>query len=237
VATLGRKEAFTVIELLVVVAIIAVLVAILVPSLRQAKELARRVVCAANLRSMHQGLTLYGEDFDDMPGRAYPTPHDRKVYRAPARDHGGIVSLGLLYPDYYGPREGYWCSSVGTEYQHRPVSWWLEQWKNESYNEVDVPYGYRRMVDVPAWPTVSATLWRTGRAEYTTITDAFAADGTQGPNHDGGRNNIYWGGYVLWYDDPENVWWRQTGGDAPFTTAELYEEMDAYGGLSTNRWQ
>ena len=232
-----RKKAFTLIELLVVIAIIALLVAILVPSLRQAKELARRVVCAANLRSMHQGLALYGEDFADMPGRAYPTPHDRKVYRAPAQIHGGIVSLGLLYPRYYGPRKGYWCPSVGTDYQHRPVAWWLQQWKDESYVEVDIPYGYRRMVDVPAWPTESPTLWRVGRAEYATITDAYLADGTQGPNHTGGRNNIYWGGYVLWYEDPENIWWRQTGGNAPFTTAELYEELDTYGGLSTNRWQ
>ena len=230
------RRAFTLIELLVVIAIIALLVAMLAPSLRQAKELARRVVCAANLRSMHQGLTMYGEDFDDMPGRAYVTPHDRKVYRAPAHFHGGIVSLGLLYPDYYGPRQGYWCPSVGSDYQRRPVTWWLQQWKDESYNEVDVPYDYRRIADVPDWLNNSSTLWRLGRAEYTTITDAHAADGAQGPNHDGGRNNIYWGGYVLWYEDLENIWFRQTG-TMPFTTAELYEEMDMYGGLSTNRWQ
>ena len=64
-----RKRAFTLIELLVVIAIIALLISILVPSLKQAKELAHRVACAANLRSMHQALTLYGEDFDDIPAR------------------------------------------------------------------------------------------------------------------------------------------------------------------------
>lgn len=48
------RRAFTLIEVLVVVAIIALLVAILVPSLRKARALARTSVCASNLR---QGMT------------------------------------------------------------------------------------------------------------------------------------------------------------------------------------
>jgi len=57
-------KGFTLLELLVVISIIALLLAILFPGLRKAKEHARRVACQNNL---HQGLVasnMYAGDFD-----------------------------------------------------------------------------------------------------------------------------------------------------------------------------
>ena len=48
----GERHGFTLVELLVVVAIIALLVMILMPSLEQARELARRAVCMSNLHNV-----------------------------------------------------------------------------------------------------------------------------------------------------------------------------------------
>ncbi len=45
-----QPTAFTLIELLVVLAIIALLVAMIIPALKSAKENARRVICASNLK-------------------------------------------------------------------------------------------------------------------------------------------------------------------------------------------
>ncbi len=62
---LGR-HGFTLIELLVVIAIISLLVSILLPSLTKARELARRTVCAANLRSVGIAYQMYVQDHDGM---------------------------------------------------------------------------------------------------------------------------------------------------------------------------
>ncbi|GMV98490.1 MAG: hypothetical protein AMXMBFR83_28400 [Phycisphaerae bacterium] len=63
--TISVRRAFTLIEVLVVVAIIALLVAILIPSLSQARELAYRAGCAANLHSIGHAMTFYSQDFKD----------------------------------------------------------------------------------------------------------------------------------------------------------------------------
>lgn len=54
-----RRAAFTLIEVLVVVAIIALLVSILLPTLRQAKEQAKIGVCLSNLGTIGKGTAAY----------------------------------------------------------------------------------------------------------------------------------------------------------------------------------
>ena len=58
------EHGFTLIELLVVVAIIALLISILLPSLSQAREQARTIKCAANLRQFGLANHLYADDSD-----------------------------------------------------------------------------------------------------------------------------------------------------------------------------
>ncbi|QNN22725.1 prepilin-type N-terminal cleavage/methylation domain-containing protein [Planctomycetales bacterium ZRK34] len=54
-----RRQGFTLIELLVVVSIIALLIAILLPSLSRAREVAKRSVCAAHLHEIGTAATMY----------------------------------------------------------------------------------------------------------------------------------------------------------------------------------
>ncbi len=59
------SAAFTLVELLVVVTIVALLVSILLPALAGARERARRVVCASQLRQLMMVLRQYGDDQRD----------------------------------------------------------------------------------------------------------------------------------------------------------------------------
>jgi len=57
-----KRPAFTLVELLVVISVIALLLALLMPALRGARNQARKVVCRSNLRQFGSVLLMYVED-------------------------------------------------------------------------------------------------------------------------------------------------------------------------------
>ncbi len=59
-----QPHGFTVVELLVVIAVIAVLVSLLLPALRKARGAAQEVTCLSNLRQLGQAFILYATDND-----------------------------------------------------------------------------------------------------------------------------------------------------------------------------
>lgn len=60
---------FTLLELLIVIIIIAILMSLLLPSLRKAKEKARRVVCASNQSQLYKSVIMYSNGMNrKLPG-------------------------------------------------------------------------------------------------------------------------------------------------------------------------
>lgn len=58
----NTKQSFTLLELLIVVAIIGILVSILLPSLNKARLKAKRALCLSNLKQLNIAQTLYSMD-------------------------------------------------------------------------------------------------------------------------------------------------------------------------------
>lgn len=65
------KPAFSLVEVLVVIAIIALLLTILLPALNSARKRARSTKCLTNLRQIGAGWNMYADENDDiiLPGR------------------------------------------------------------------------------------------------------------------------------------------------------------------------
>ena len=70
---------FTLIELMVVISIIAILATLLLPALKTARDRARQLVCANNMKQVGNSLSYYATDNNDFIGMTY-TAADNKTW-------------------------------------------------------------------------------------------------------------------------------------------------------------
>ena len=71
-----KRSCFTLIELLVVIATVALLIAILLPSLQSSRQNAKAVLCGSNIKQLVLGLTMYETENETFPYAFNKSPLD-----------------------------------------------------------------------------------------------------------------------------------------------------------------
>lgn len=144
----GRRGGFSLLELIVVLAVATILTSLLLPAMSTLRENVNRVVCSSNQRQIGIALVMYVEDHKDM----LPST-DRLVDRYSGRwepqelmavHHGqgedAWDGLGLLYKKgYCTSPQCFYCPSHRGEH---PVERYLERWSQPGGEPIYTNYHY-----------------------------------------------------------------------------------------------
>ena len=96
------RDAFSLIETVLVVAIVSVMLALVFPAVQKVRELSKRSVCQNNLRQVGLAASMYHDSEGTFPAvRRCPAPLERRA---------DPECQTLPSPDTYtGPNEVWWC--------------------------------------------------------------------------------------------------------------------------------
>jgi len=115
----SRTRAFTLVELLVVIGIIAILIAILMPALSRAKDQANGVKCSANMRTMMLAALMFAQDhkgclFGNWSDAGNPDEDKRDFLAGSTQDWNQAPKAGTLWR-YIKDENVYRCPSRDQE--------------------------------------------------------------------------------------------------------------------------
>ncbi|MDD2710744.1 MAG: DUF1559 domain-containing protein [Verrucomicrobiae bacterium] len=189
--------AFTVIELLIVTAIILALAALLLPALTGVKEQAKRAICMNNLRQIGMALAQYAQDNNDqLPSDVSAEANwDNSI-----REGGEWSGLGKLYENHHlGNGSVLYCPAFKKDdtrlYFYLPKPPYLNMFCSYDYYLANSNY-------VPDSVTFFEALSENLLAGVDAIYHAYITHKNVTP-HPGGFNVLYFSGTVRFCSDPQ----------------------------------
>ncbi len=184
------RPAFTIVELLVVISIIGMLLALLLPSLNNARETARRTLCGSNLRQFYLALHSYDHENRELPPGGWN--YGNSI-------HG--VSHKVLREEYTVTAKAAACPSAGKIPATTYVNW------NKDDARVNLTYYY--LAGNAGRPTSA------GSEQNGWLTSVFPSrDAGYYPPISLSRPYIYPSNKVATWQQPimaDFSWWRMTG--------------------------
>ncbi len=111
-----RRTAFSLIELLVTIAIISILASLLFPVLGQARDFARSTVCISNNQQIGTASSLYLQDYDDTFAMTIYTPGDSLAYGTQM-----VTFYDLMLP-YISKSRILQCPADPTAFDYREIA-------------------------------------------------------------------------------------------------------------------
>ena len=97
---MSDRKAFTLVELLVVISIIALLLAVLMPSLQRAREQAKFLICKNNVHQFSIAVAAYASEYDNYVPPMDPWYNDSFTGSIDVIYEHAKKGLGILYPSY-----------------------------------------------------------------------------------------------------------------------------------------
>lgn len=178
---------FTLVEMLVVVAVISILCCLLLPALKGARGMARRTVCIGNLRQIGLGAANYASDYDNVfcLGKSQSQLWGSKGYMTSALGGGDIgIAFVCFSKDYLKcPRLDSSKNRTHAEYgvfscPGKPVPSIREVW-DVPYHSGNIVYAYSaRGTASSAWGCLSDDLQMLANVYNNGFADAGHPEGT-----------------------------------------------------------
>lgn len=197
---------FTLIELLLVIAIIAVLASMLLPALKSARDSSKRSACLGNIRQLGLGVSFYASDYDSYALPAWVNEAYYYGEKCALSDRMGLAAL--YYLDYIKTTDLFVCPSDQKRANRKVL-------KSNPQNAAcglsyDIRnYGPPNLAPVPRIRAITKLdkppSDKVGAAPYAFLSDAFSYWGIRGKSHKNGYNVWYVDGHAKYISEGSNV--------------------------------